>query len=234
MHKKQALPFYVIVFAWMLFASAQTDPAKQDVIRSWPAPAYQPFKKAEKKILFYGTDLYRLDSVLLKGKTTHRIDSFMALKLLKYENVLPSATYIYGTTLQRNWYYSIDKPVNGFYPVTLIVHEKESMRNLTMYLLDKKGTIKSHFKLAFRGNTMRLRTSPLNAPNDSTLTFSAPVFNQSYSQRTDDSTFHFFSISHRMNYDVAPPVRVTHFADKYIIVHKDGKVETKEGKSWKE
>lgn len=234
MLKKQTFPFIVVAFAWILFAAAQTDSGKQDVIHLWPVPTYQPFKKAEKKIIFFGTDLYRLDSVLMKGKTIHRIDSFMALKLLKYENILPSATYIYSTTLQRNSYFSIDKPVNGFYPVTLIGHEKEGMRNLTMYLMDKKGVIRSHFKLAFRGNTMRMRTSPMTVPNDSTLTYSAPVYNQSYSKRLDDSTFYFFSISHRMNYEAAVPAPVTHCADKYIIVHKDATIETREGKSWKE
>ncbi len=218
----------------MLFTAAQTDNGKQDVIRSWPAPTYQPFNKAEKKILFFGTELYRLDSVLLKAKKIHRIDSFMALKILKYENVLPSSTSIYTSTLQRNSYFSIDKPVNGFYPVTLIGHEKEGMRSLNMYLMDKKGTIKKRVQLAFRGNTMRMRTSPVSVPNDSTLTFSAPVYNQSYSKRLDDSTFYFFSISHRMNYDAPAPVPVTYYADKYIIVHKDATIETREGKSWKE
>lgn len=220
--------------SFLLHTSARPETEKNAVISTWPAKVYAPFKKAEKKLLFFGTDLYRVDSVTLKGKKIHPIDSFMALKILKYRNVLPSATSIYAEVLQRNDYFSLDKPVNGFYPVTLIGHEKEGMRNLTMYLLDKKGQIKSSVKLAFRGTIHRLRASPLSQGNDSALVFTTPAYNHSYSQRTDDSTFYFHSVNHRMNFETTPASRVTHHADKYIIVRRDGTIEIREGKTWVE
>lgn len=222
------------VVMFLLHTAARPETDKQEVIRTWPTAVYAPFKKTEKKQFYFGTSRYRIDSAMMHGGSAHPIDSFMALKILKYQNILPSATYIYNTTLKRNDYYSIDKPVNGFYPVTLIGHEKEGMRNLTMYLMDQKGRIKNHLRLGFRGTMGRMRVSPLSAGNDSGIVYSQPVFTQSFSERKNDSTFYFRTERPDMKFDSAVPRRVTYFADKLIIVHKNGTVETQEGKSWKE
>ncbi len=211
---------------FLLHTAARTETDKQEVIRTWPSSVYAPFKKTEKKQILFGTSLYRIDSATMHGRYPHPIDSFMALKILKYQNILPSSTYIYNRTLTHNDYYSIDKPVNGFYPVTLIGHEKEGMRNLTMYLMDQKGRIKNCLYLGFRGTMRRMRISPLSAGNDSGIVYSEPVFTQSFSERKNDSTFYFRTERPEIKFDSTVPRRVTYFADKLIIVHKNGTVET--------
>lgn len=204
---------------------------------TWPKKILQLFKPAQNKFIFKATNTYKLDSTYNYPIKPVKIDTFMVKKIHSYYKISPKSTYIFNQDIETYSYYSMDLPINNLYPVCLIQRQKFGFYALQLVLFDKSGVIKNIIQV---GSLTQPGRGFIGGPHPANDTLAAiwkmsDYFHHiSYSEKINDSTLKFTSIS-------PDPKTITDkhkweciYKQNEIIIHKDASIEYKNHKTWKE
>jgi hypothetical protein len=186
------------------------------VILNWPAPVYHKFKDVES--LFVKSDLGRYDCSYLEEYYTDNNTKLNTADLFQVnENVCKKIFGDYRNdygAFCSSYLYSIENPIQNFYPITVIQNFGVAERPIIMLLYNAKAEIAASFEVAnLYGETGGCLSSYFI--NDSTLI-------QNF--KWDD-----FGVDTLTQQDIYESAYMT----QELTISKNGEVHTKELKRWK-
>lgn len=179
------LVFVILCWSYRLAGTGSI----QDVKDRWPPALYAKlFSKTENSYLYKGPNKHILD-INFTYKDMKGIDSFLLRRIHTYEKLGVDFTWGFGQDMKTCYLYSIDEPLNGYYPVSILQHQKFGTLYLTTYIFDKEGKIVSSFHSGHRWEIGQKMLRDSITPTGAKVWDLGPHYcHIMYSERINDST----------------------------------------------